>query len=188
MRDKDTEWVTTWKRTREKKENRSHQSWKANPLRVQTDKPSYCGEALRSSYITEIHISSTALITASKPERVCDVTTVLIIQTFLIYLLFYVGIYSFVHQQKISFIQSHRRDYSLKANNKPQQSHFVCHVKKKQVPFVFLVYFSNNRWWQHFCIFFALLQFSFYLYAILHVFAQILSNFIIKFLIKNTWN
>ncbi len=106
---------------------------------MQTDKPSYCGEALRSSYITEIHISSTALITASKPERVRDVTTVLIIQTFLIYLLFYEGIYSFVHQQKISFIQSHRRDYSLKANNKPQQSHFVCHVKKKKKKKKFLL-------------------------------------------------
>lgn len=35
-------------------------------------KPSCYGEMLRDSYVTEIHISNTALVTASKPQSVCD--------------------------------------------------------------------------------------------------------------------
>lgn len=68
-----------------------HQNWEANPLQALTDThtPGYYGEALHHSYVTEIHISNIAFVTASKPQREHVIMTiVLIIQTLVIYLHF----------------------------------------------------------------------------------------------------
>lgn len=140
MRDKDTEWVTKWKKNRGTEKNKDYitpELESKSSASANGHKASYYGEVLRTpeqlchrdpyfQYSFSHSIQTTVSVwwwQYWSSKRFSSI---------------YSSMWAFTHsfiRNKITFIQSHRRDYSLKANNKPQQSHFVCHLKKNQCHF-----------------------------------------------------
>lgn len=129
-------------RNRKNKENISHQSWKANPLQVLTDtKP--VTMVKRSAAVMSLKSIFPIQLQSQHPnhrECVCEtVTTVLIIQTFLIYLLFYVGMSA---KKSLSFKATDGIIPLKQTTNHSNQ--FCVSFKKKRVPFVFLMYVKKD--------------------------------------------